>query len=106
MEKIKRNNWFVKDNELWISLMNFHVKIKIVKNDGYNSFIYYRTEIKDKNYSDLVFHFYSLEDAISFTENIVNKSNNNSEVFDSYKALFQEGRFKNIPNSKKKTLKK
>ena len=39
MEKIKRNNWFVKDNELWISLMNFHVKIKIVKNDGYNSFI-------------------------------------------------------------------
>ena len=34
------------------------------------------------------------------------ESNNNTEVFDSYRALFQEGRFKNIPNSKKKTLKK
>lgn len=106
MENIERNNWYIKDNEIWISLMNFHVIIKILKNEGYNSFIYYRTEIKDNNYSELVFHFYSLEDAISFTENIVGKANNNTEVLDAYKALFQEGKFKNIPNHKKKILKK
>ena len=105
MENIKKNNWYIKDNELWISLINFHVIIKIVKNEGYNSFIYFRTEIKDNNYSDLVLHFYSLEDAISFTENTVSKAKDNTEVLDTYRNLFQEGKFKNIPNHKKKILK-
>lgn len=88
MERIELNNWYIKGNELSISLAKFAVKIMILKND---LAIYYQVHV----YGDieLIFNFYSIEDAISFTEHVVANSFDADEICDNYISMHANGEF-------------
>ena len=100
MSKIELNHWYMKDNELSISLMSFYTKIKILKND---QTIYYQLDVKGNDDKDLTFNFYAIEDAILFTEQIIAKSHNTDEVLKKYILMFENEKFKN-PYSKNKKM--
>jgi len=96
MNKIDLNHWYLKENEISISLLRFHVKINILKN---KEFIYFQTIIKDTNEQELTFNFYSIEDAISFVEKTVANCKNNTEVMERYETMFENNEFKSpYPN--------
>ncbi len=78
MGRINLDHWFVKENNLTISLMNYHVEI-IQNND--NCFL----RIKDNNNNEIILPTDTLEEAIFVTENIVNTSIDNKEIEDKYK---------------------
>lgn len=84
MNKIELNHWYLKENELRIALMRFHVKIKVLKN---SQDIYFQLTL-NKGEEELVFNFNSLEDAVSFTEQIIDKCYSNQEVIERYTELF------------------
>ena len=67
---MSRIDWYIKENELFISLMRF----------------------------------YTIEDAILFTEQIISKSHDTNEIFKKYIFMFENGKFKG-PNFKKKNNK-
>lgn len=90
MSRIELNHWYMKENELLISLMRFYVKIKILKND---KTIYYQLLVKESEGKDLTFNFYTIEDAISFTEQTINKCQNTDEVFEKYTFMFENKMF-------------
>lgn len=90
MERMELNQWFVGDNRLSISLMRYYVEINICKN---NDFIFYRLEVFNNSKVDLVFNFYFLSDAISFTEKIIKKCTETSEIVQQYINKFQTGEF-------------
>ena len=87
MNRIELNHWFVSDNHLSISLINYCVIITILKND---EFIFYRLKVIDNNRSDLTFDFYSLEDAITFTEKTINKCNTVDDITNAYIRQFND----------------
>ena len=90
MSRIKLNHWYVKNNELSIYLMRFYTKIRILKND---QTIYYQLFVKGHDEKELIFNFYAIEDAISFTEQVINKSKNSSEVLEKYTLMFENDNF-------------
>ena len=90
MEVIELNHWFVADNELSISLMRYFVKINICQN---NKYIFYRLEVFEEGKVAVVFNFYSLSDAIHFTENIIQKCTEISDIVQQYISRFQKGEF-------------
>lgn len=90
MNRIELDHWYMKENELSISLMKFHAKIRILKN---SQMIYYELNIKGED-NLLTFNFYSIEDAISFTEQIVAKSHDTKEVLEKYNLMFEKEQFK------------
>ena len=96
MNKIELNHWFLKENEISISLMRFHARISILKN---NQFIYFQTIINEED-NELTFNFYSIEDAISFVEQEVTKSKNTDEIIEKYILKFESGKY-GKPLSKK-----
>lgn len=49
MSRIELNHWYIKDNELSISLMKFYTKIKILKNDQTFTINCMSKEMKIKN---------------------------------------------------------
>ncbi len=103
MGRIELNHWFVADNELSISLMRYFVKINICQN---NKFIFYRLEVFKEGKVALVFNFYSLSDAIQFTEKIIQKYTELSEIVQQYINRFQKGEFnQTIKDEKIKTRK-
>ncbi len=81
-----------------ISLMKFYVKIKILYN---NQVIYYQLCIKGEDNKELIFNFYTIEDAICFTEQVVNKCNANAEIIKKYKSMYDNGEFENAYSKKK-----
>lgn len=87
MNRIELNHWFVSNNQLSISLINYCVIITILKND---EFIFYRLKVIDNNRSDLTFNFYSLEDAITFTEKIISKCNTVNDITNDYIRQFND----------------
>lgn len=103
MEVIELNHWFAADNELSISLMRYFVKISICQN---NKFIFYRLEVFEEGRVALVLNFYSLSDAIHFTEKIIRKCTEISEIVQQYISRFQKGEFnQTIKNEKNKVRK-
>ena len=90
MKKIALNHWLVVDNELSISLMRYFVKINICLN---NEFIFYRLEVFKENRIILVFKFYTLSDAIQFTEEIIKESIETSEIVEQYNNRFKNGKY-------------
>jgi hypothetical protein len=102
MGRIELNHWFVKDNELSISLMRYFVKISICQN---NNFIFYRLEIFKEGKVVLVFNFYSLSDAIYFTERIIQKCTEISEIIEQYTSSFQNVKFNQTIKNKVRELK-
>ena len=98
MNRIYLDHWSINKNELSISLWKFYVKIKILHND---QTVYYQMYIKAHDNEELVFNFYTIEDAISFTEQIVNKCNDSSEVVKNYELMFNNGEFEKTSSKKK-----
>lgn len=78
MGRINLDHWFVKDNNLSISLLNFHVEI--IQNNS-SCFL----KIKDRDNNEMVLYSNTLEEAIYITENIVNNSIDNKEIEEKYK---------------------
>lgn len=98
MGRLELNHWFVGDNELSISFLRYHVSIRILKND---KTIFYQLEVMNSNREVLLFNFYSLEDAIIFTEQIIQKSKTLKEIVKSYQEQFKEEKFKSFQKVKK-----
>lgn len=98
MNKIELNHWYMNENELSISLMRFYTKIKILKN---NQTVYYQLYINGKDNKELTLNFYTIEDAILFTEQIIAKSCNTNEILEKYNLMFENKVFIN-PYSKKR----
>ena len=90
MTRIELNHWSMENNELSISLMRFYAKIKILKND---QTIYFQLFVKGHDEKELTFNFYTIEDAISFTEQIINKSKDSDEVLEKYTSMFENDIF-------------
>ena len=81
MKNIKLNNWYINDNNLSIALVYYHVNINSKTNcNG----IYYELCITDENMDKLILNFNTLEEAVRFTENIINKTNNITEIINKY----------------------
>ncbi|MBQ6135447.1 MAG: hypothetical protein IJI60_03925 [Bacilli bacterium] len=68
MKAIELNHWYIQDNEMSISLMNFYVSIQSFV-DGKSSFYLLRVCNSDRGI--LNFSFPTLEDAVCFTEDKV-----------------------------------
>ncbi len=97
MERLKLNHWFVGDNKLSISFLRYHVSIRILKND---KTIFYQLEVMNSNREVLLFNFYSLEDAIIFTEQTIQKSKTLKEIVRLYQEQFKEEKFKSFQKVK------
>ena len=97
MGRMNLNHWFTGDDNLSISLMRFFVRIKILKN---SKNVFYQMTVIDSEKKELVFNFYSLEDAVSFTENTINHCHDYKEVVDQYVEMFDQDKFKS-PGVKK-----
>lgn len=98
MKSINLDHWFVSGNNLSISLLNLHANIKVLKND---KFIYYQLVVTDRNMETLVFNFYTLEDVLSFTIDVVSKCKTRKEVLEKYEMMYEEGMF-SLPGGMKK----
>ena len=96
MERINKTHWFVGDNKIGISLMRYAVDIEILKND---SDIFYRLNVYDDGKVALVFNFYSLADAIRFTEEDIDKSDSLNKIVESYKTKFANNEFIDMNSS-------
>ena len=93
MNKINLNHWYINDNVLSISLLYYYVKITIYKNDD---FIFYKLEVINNIKTELTFNFYSLEDAIIFTEETITKYLTTKEIIESYQEQFKQNKFKSL----------
>ena len=93
MIRLELNHWFINNNSISISLMRYFVEISIDYNDVN---LFYRLIIHDSNKNELVFNFYSLEDAIWFTENVINKCESFKEIINEYENEFNKNRFKSL----------
>ena len=71
--------------------MRFYVNIDIEKND---EFIYYPLTVYKDSKPELVFNFYSLADAVDFTENTIAKCVETDEIVDSYQDGFTRKLYK------------
>ena len=91
MEKISLDHWFVGENTFNISLMRFCVSLQVRKN---NKFIYIKMRVMDYDRHELEFNFYTLEDAIKFTEDVINKCYTTSEIVEQYQIMFKNNKFK------------
>ena len=98
MERLKLNHWFVGDNKLSISFLRYHVDIKILRN---NEFVFYQLEVMNSNREVLLFNFYSLEDAMVFTEQTIQKCRTLKEIIKSYQEQCKEEKFKSFQKVKK-----
>lgn len=102
MKRIEKNHWYIKENKLDISLMKFYVSIEITKNDKN---VFYRLTVTDEEMQELVFNFYTLEDAIFFTEDIISKCFTTKEVIEKYQELYSQKKFKSPLTSMEKEKK-
>ena len=96
MGRINLDHWFVKENELSISLMHFYVSISSCFN---NNEIYYLVKVinNDSEIKEIQYGFNSLEEAIFFVENDVSICWTFDEV---------NTKYKEFNSSKQKTFKK
>ena len=65
------DNWFIRDNEMGISLINYYVSIRIVAEENIPLFklsVFYDSKER------LSFLFKSLEEAVTFTKDVINKN--------------------------------
>lgn len=91
MKNIELNHWGVENNKASISLSHLHAKFNVLKNDEY---IYFQLIVTDSNMQTLTFNFYTLEDVITFTENVVSKCWINEEVTSKYQQMLDDGEFR------------
>lgn len=88
MKKIDLNHWFLKDNNMEISLMNLVASIEI---DSYIENVFCCLNVKDEEDKVVSLKFNTLEKAVSFVEDYIRKCRKNSEVLDKYdKFMFED----------------
>ena len=73
---IKLNHWYVNNNTMSISLMKYYVSINMVLLNNKACFV---LDVMNNERKNMYLSFESLEDAISFTEDVVS---NYSYTFD------------------------
>ena len=95
--RIEKNHWFIDEHGMSISLMRFYVDIRISRNDN---FIFYHLDVYSKGKIDLTFNFYSLEDAVTFTEQEIDKSIDKKDILKRYVRKFKDDEFKPMPKVK------
>ncbi len=66
-----QNRWFIDNNKISMSLVNFYVDIKILVEDGE---LCYKLRVFDDNKVALTFIFETLENTMTFVEDVVNKN--------------------------------
>ena len=98
MKSLELNRWYAGEDEICISLLRYYVDITICKND---EFIFYRLRVIDEDRKELIFNFYSLEDAVRFTEDTINKCITSEEIINSYDKQFKNNKFKSIKKVKR-----
>jgi len=76
MKNVKLNHWYVNNNTMSIGLMKYYASINMVL---LNNKICFVLEIINDQRKSIYLSFESLEDAISFTEDVIN---NYSITFD------------------------
>lgn len=103
MARINKNHWFVGSNEIKISLMRFYVEIEITKND---ETIFYRLKVYNDGKVTLIFNFYSLEEAVHFTEIEIDKCYAIEDIVDIYKDDYPESEYVEIKSMKKESKSK
>ena len=80
MERIKLNHWFIKENELSISLMRYYVMVYPISCN--NQVSYVLNVMDDENNKTL--YFDTLEESVKFTEEVINNCNNIMEIINNY----------------------
>jgi hypothetical protein len=102
MRRINKNYWFVGPNEIKISLMRFYVEVEITKND---ETIFYRLKVYVDGKVALIFYFASLEEAVRFTEEEIDKCYTTEDIIEIYKEDYPNCDFINaLGNSKKLSM--
>jgi len=87
MNIIKKNNWFVRDNNLLISLNNFYAGIYVLSE---NDNVYFKVSVLNYNTMaiELELLFSTMEESISFIEDVVDKCSTFDEILLEYKNLY------------------
>lgn len=101
MGRIEKNHWFVKENELSISLMKFHVGIRQITKEEEN-ITYWQIVITNSDMDKLYMNFATLEDCIYFTENYISKAWDFNEIMEKKKEYRKEKQ--EIKKTKEKVL--
>ena len=91
MEILNKNNWYVKENELSISLMNFHARIHVHKKDD---IVVFQVMITSQNMDNLILTFSSLEEAVTFIQSVVSPCFTMEELLDKCKEIYQDKKLK------------
>ena len=102
MPIMKLDYWFVKENELSISLTNFYVSIHF-KEDCDNNTVQLTTY--DENMEKINFTFLTLEDAIVFTEEKMKNRLKSVDVIKDYQVYYEEN-FRDEEDINKTTVKR
>ena len=97
MEEFGKIRWFIKKNRVSASLMHFSVSIDFCHN-GEN--LYFPLKVYNDGKELLTFNFYTFEDAVGFTNNVINKKETVEEILETYQEMFSENRFDN-PNEER-----
>ena len=85
---IKLNHWYVNNNTMSISLMKYYASINMVL---LNNKVCFVLEIINDERKSIYLSFKSLEDAISFTEDVVsNYSYTLDDIVDEYKRNYSD----------------
>ncbi len=94
MEELNKIRWFVKKNRVSASLMRYVVSIDFCHN-GTN--LFFPLKIYRDGKELLTFNFYTYEDAIGFTNNVINKKETIEEILETYQEMFSDNKF-DCPN--------
>ena len=95
MLRIKKDNWYLEEDRLFIPLMRFHVEIKQIVEDKKT---HWTISIINNEMEELKIGFRTLEECIFFTENYIDLSTNFEEILEKkkeYKKIIK-------PNQKEK----
>ncbi len=78
MNMIKKDHWYINDNELAITLMRYYVSIMLVNDEGDISFKL--TVAGGAGSKEMNLSFSNLEDAIVFTEDVISQCKSFDEI--------------------------
>lgn len=73
IDKIRLNHWFIENNTLSISLMDYHVSISLKNN-------LWETIVTDSYMNKTTYYFNTLQEAINYVENDLNNKNNRERL--------------------------
>ena len=99
MEIIENTRWFINDNRISRALMRFHVELKVLSEENNIKCI---LQITDSNLKSIIFNFDTIEESLSFIQNVVNKSLSLKEIQEKYRDIYKENKNEKIIVKKRK----